>query len=1024
MLLRSSLLVLCWLSLLVPAWAAPTGDRVDFNRDIRPLLSDTCFQCHGPDPKTRKADLRLDIRAGAVEDRGGTAAIVPGKPEQSEMLARLTTTDATERMPPAKTGKKLTDAQVQLIRRWIEQGAEFKGHWSFIPPTRPALPAVKDAGWVRTPIDRFILARLEREGLRPSAVADRVTLIRRLTLDLTGLPPTPAEVDAFLADTRPDAYEQLVDRLLGSARYGERMALEWLDAARFADTHGFHIDSGRDMTRWRDWVIDAFNSNKPFDQFTIEQIAGDLLPDATVAQKVASGFHRNHMINYEGGAIPAEYHNAYIVDRVNTTATVWLGLALACAQCHDHKYDPFTQKEYYQLYAFFHNVPESGLDGRKGNAAPVLRSPRPEQQRQLDELAASISALEKKLAGPLPEVDAAQAAWEKTAASAKTIWHVVEPSKLQAKGGAVFNRQEDRSFVVSGPNPARDVYTLTVRSGLAQLTALRVEALPDKHLNGSGPGRSVNGNFVLTGVAVSVKESGKQQPLAVRATSADFSQDRFPAAGLLRKGGPGWAIHPQVGSSHALVIELAEPLAGEDQVLTLELRFDSSFGQHQIGRLRLGVTDSPTPHQAEGLSGQLRAILALPVEERSEVQKAELRTYYRGKVSAEMKKWNGELADLRKSLADTEASIPSTMVMQEMPQPRDTFVLVRGQYDKKGEKVQAGVPAALPPLPKNAPPNRLGLARWLVQPDQPLTARVIVNRYWQMYFGTGLVKTSEDFGSQGDWPTHPELLDWLACEFREGGWNIKQMQRLIVTSATYRQTSAVTPVLLARDPDNRLLARMSRLRLQAEFLRDQALAVSGLLNGTIGGASVSPYQPAGIWEELGYRADFRNFSAQIYEQSKGKDLYRRTMYTFWKRTAPPPSLMTLDAPDRETCTVRRSRTNTPLQALVLLNDPTYVEASRKLAERVLREGGSKAEDRLTLAFRLAVVRQPRAAELVVLQRILDRQLALYHKDQAAALKLLSVGESPRDDKLEPAEAAAWAVVANAILNLDETLTRN
>jgi len=792
MMIRSFLLVLCWIGLIAPAWAGLPGERVDFNRDIRPLLSDTCFQCHGPDPKTRKADLRLDTRAGAVEDRGGTAAIVPGKPEQSALLARITATDATERMPPAKTGKKLTDAQVQLVRRWIEQGAEYKGHWSFIPPTRPALPAVKDAGWVRTPIDRFILVRLEREGLRPSAEADRVTLIRRLTLDLTGLPPAPAEVDAFLADARPDAYEYLVDRLLGSARYGERMALEWLDAARFADTHGFHIDSGRDMTRWRDWVIDAFNSNKPFDQFSIEQIAGDLLPNATVAQKIASGFHRNHMINYEGGAIPEEYHNAYIVDRVNTTATVWLGLALACAQCHDHKYDPFTQKEYYQLYAFFHNVPESGLDGRKGNAAPVLRTPRPEQQRKLEELAAAISALEKKLAGMAPE----------------------------------------------------------------------------------------------------------------------------------------------------------------------------------------------------------------------------------------KKKGNAELAELRKKLADTEARIPSTMVMQEMPQPRDTFVLLRGQYDKKGAKVQAGVPAALPPLPQGAPANRLGLARWLVQPDQPLTARVIVNRYWQMYFGTGIVKTSEDFGSQGDWPTHPELLDWLACEFRDGGWNVKQMQRLIVTSATYRQSSALTPALLARDPDNRLLARMSRLRLQAEFLRDQALAISGLLNGTIGGASVSPYQPPGIWEELGSRADFRNFSAQVYEQSKGKDLYRRTMYTFWKRTAPPPSLMTLDAPDRETCTVRRSRTNTPLQALVLLNDPTYVEASRQLAERVLREGGRNTQDRLTLAFRLAVARKPRPAELDVLRRMLDRQLAIYHKDQAAALKLLSVGEAPRDDKLDPAEAAARAVVANAILNLDETLTRN
>ncbi|MCI0377716.1 MAG: PSD1 and planctomycete cytochrome C domain-containing protein [Gemmataceae bacterium] len=792
--------------------AAPSpASVVDFNRDIRPILSENCFVCHGPDEEQRKVKLRLDTQEGAFGKlRRGGHAIVPGKSADSELIYRVTAESPTERMPPPKTNKKLTPQQIDLLKRWIDQGATYSRHWAFVAPKRPSLPKVNTA-WPRNGIDHFILARLESAKLQPSPEADRVALIRRLTLDLTGLPPTPREVDAFLADKSPEAYEKVVDRLLSSPHYGERMALDWLDAARFADTHGYHIDSGRDMTRWREWVIDAFNRDMPFDQFTVEQLAGDLLPDATLSQKIASGFNRNHMINFEGGAIPDEYLNNYIVDRVNTTATVWLGLTMTCAQCHDHKYDPISQKEFYQLYAFFNNVPESGLDGAKGNAAPLLPLPTKEQSEALAKLDSEIDSL-----------------------------------------------------------------------------------------------------------SASVKK--------------------------------------------------ADAAAAKEQ--------------------------------------------------------------------------KDQLARLQKERDKLRHQIPSTMVMQDIAKPRDTHLLVRGEYNKKAGKVQAGVPAALTPLPKDAPLNRLGLARWLVDPAHPLMTRVIVNRYWQLFFGTGLVKTVEDFGAQGELPSHPDLLDWLAVEFVQPSpvraapvkkrdsagddnkltWSTKRLVRLIVTSATYRQSSKVTPALVSRDPENRLLARGPRFRLQAEFIRDQALAVSGLLNREIGGKSVSPYQPTGLWQELHSRGDSKNWSAQFFEQSKGKDLYRRTMYTFWKRTSPPPQLATFDAPDREVCTVRRSRTNTPLQALVLMNDPTYVEAARKLAERLLKEAKT-TDDRLTLAFRLATARTPSDKELGVLRGVLEKQLARYRQNEEAALKLLSVGESPRDARFAPAELAAWTMVSSVILNLDETITK-
>ncbi len=1007
--------------------AAAKAPVVDFNRDIRPILSDNCLKCHGPDEKERKAKLRLDVREEAL---GHGEAIVPGKSSESELIRRISAEDANERMPPRKTGKRLTPRQIELLRHWIDQGARYAEHWAFVPPQRPALPELSK-GWAGNPIDRFILSRLKREGLQPSPEADKATLIRRLTLDLTGLPPTLAEVDAFVGDASPDAYAKLVERLLASPRYGERMALEWLDAARFADTHGYHIDSGRDMTRWRDWVIQAFNRNLPFDQFTIEQIAGDLLPDASIEQKIASGFNRNHMINFEGGAIPEEYQTAYIVDRVNTTGTVWLGLTVGCAQCHDHKYDPISQKEYYQLYAFFNNVPENGLDGRVGNAVPVLKLPGPDQQKKLDDLAKAIKEAEHKLNGPHVELDEAQIEWEKLTqvgqGDNKVEWTVLELKDFKAASSATLKRLPDDSILANGDNPPTETYTIEGTAKVKDITAVRVEALTDESLPANGPGRPPNGNIVLT--AVKVSTGGKA--LKLKAASADFSQEGFPVAHAIDSDPKtGWAIHPQTGKSHFAVFELEQPVNLEgDAHLRVVLDFQSQFAQHQLGRFRISVTSAKGPHGTAQLPAKVRALVAVPADQRNDAQRAELRAYFRSSVSAQGKKLASDLARLRKEQTELDKQVPTAMVMQDLPKPRDTFMLVRGQYDKKGERVSAGVPKFLQLItaPRADAPGsatRLELAKWLVDPANPLTARVIVNRYWQMYFGTGLVKTSEDFGSQGEWPSHPELLDWLAVEFVESKWDVKHMQRLIVTSATYRQSSRMTPEVLAKDPENRLLARQTRLRLPAEFIRDQALMVSGLLNGEIGGKSVSPYQPPGIWEELAYREDFRNFSAQVYEQSKGKDLYRRTMYTFWKRTAPPPSLITLDAPDRETCTVRRPRTNTPLQALVLMNDPTYVEASRQLAERLLGEAGLSTQERITRAFRLMTARRPRAEEMAVLQRVLDQQLARFRTDGAAALKLLRVGESPRDEKLDAAELAAWAMLVSAILNLDEAVTRN
>ncbi len=1001
--------------------AADVPPAVDFRREIRPILSDACFDCHGPDPKARKANLRLDVADGGIfEDRDGARVVLPGKPEESELILRIIATEPDEKMPPPKHHRQLNTKEVESLSRWVAEGAKWQEHWSLVPPERPPLPPVKEASWPRNEVDTFILARLGKEGLPPSSGADRGTLIRRVTLDLTGLPPTPEEVNAFHADPSPDAYERLVDRLLRSPHYGERMALDWLDAARYADSNGYQVDRDREMWPWRDWVVNAFNRNMPFDRFTIEQLAGDLLPNPTLPQRIATGLHRNTMLNEEGGIIPEEFLAEYVSDRVETTATIWLGLTVGCAKCHDHKFDPISQKDFYGLYAFFHNVPETGLGNFIGesrrSAPPLLMIPTPEQQRTLDSQAAAIAEVEEQLADLGPQLASEQAAWEETLASEIAAnWVVLDPSTLRSKGGTTLREEPDRTIVAEGPNPPAETYDLEAATDLLHITALRLEALPDDRLPDKGPGRAANGNFVLSGFRLSTAGG----PVKFKSASADFSQAKYPVASAIDdKPETGWAVHPEIGKPHTAVFEVEKPAEVSGIFpLAITLDFRSSSVQHLLGKFRLSVTDAKEPSKIRPLPSPVAQILTIPADKRDDKQKAELAKYYREKVSATTKPFNGRLAELRNERTELEKQIPTMMVMAELPEPRETSVLLRGQYDKKGEKVGPATLKSLPPLPPDAPRNRLGLARWLVDPHNPLTARVTVNRYWQAYFGSGLVLTAEDFGSQGEAPSHPELLDWLATEFVRTGWDVKAMQKLIVTSATYRQSSRLAPESRERDPGNRLLARGPRLRLPAETIRDQALAVSGLLFDKLGGPSVKPYHPSGLYEQVVYQGGV------IYKQGKGEDLHRRSLYTYWKRSVPHPAMLTFDAPFRETCVVRRARTSTPLQALNLMNDPTYIEAARILAQRMMLEGGAGPGERIAYGFRLAVGRPPQPRELEVLTAGYRGMLADFRDDRTAADELLDIGETPRNPSLDHVELAAYATVASTLLNLDEIVTK-
>lgn len=830
--------------------SAAGADKIDFNRDIRPILTVKCYACHGPDETKVKGDLRLDSAEAAYrkndEDR---TALVPGKPEESEVVRRIFTTKASKIMPPPKSHKALTDNEKQLIKQWIAEGAHYKTHWAFNPPVKPQLPTIKNKTWPRNPIDAFILARLEKENLEPSAAASKTTLLRRVTLDLTGLPPTLAEVDAFLADTSPQAYEKVVDRLLQSPRYGEHMARYWLDAARYGDTHGLHLDAYREMWPYRDWVVRAFNNNMPFNQFIIEQLAGDLLPKATTDQLAATGFLRCHVTTSEGGTIEEEAYVRNVGDRIDTNGVVFLGLTLNCARCHDHKYDPVAMKDYYQIFAFFNNLDGGPMDGNAPRHAPWIKVGPPEQLAKLNALQQQVGTLQKKLADELAKLTADQ-----TIEAEEKAWAAKERKKSSAPKEIVAIIKQD---------PAK----------------------------------------------------------------------------------------------------------------------------------------------------------------RNDAQKKQLREHFLTRVFAKTQPTFTSLqADLEKAIKardQLDGQIPTTLVFRERSDPRPSYILKRGEYDKRQDKVGRAVPAFLPPMPKDLPLNRLGFAQWLTAPNHPLTGRVAVNRFWQQIFGTGIVKTSEDFGNQGEPPSHPELLDWLTTQFVADGWNVKETLKRIVTSATYRQASRLTKDRLARDPDNRLLSRGARHRLDAEIVRDQALAVSGLLVDKIGGPGVKPPQPAGLWEAVAYPS---SNTARFTADTEHEKVHRRSLYTFLKRTAPPPQMAALDAPNRESCLVRRERTNTPLQALLLMNETQFIEAARHMAERALKQGGT-AEDRVRFLFRLATARTPEASEMHELLAVYKDHLAEYTRDAKAAQQLISIGTIRPATTMNASEWAAWTMVANLILNLDEVVTK-
>ena len=1022
----------------IPLLAAPvTGaeDRVNYNRDIRPILSNTCYTCHGPDKAERSNDLRLDVKTsvfGRLES--GKTAVVPGHSDKSDLYRRITTDDPDERMPPPDSGKKLTPQQIVLLKKWIDQGGAWKAHWSFVKPSRPRLPAVKQTAAVRNAIDRFVLARLERERLRPEAEADKTTLIRRLTFDLTGLPPTLKEIDNFLADKSPDAYEKVVDRLLDSPRYGEQMTRYWLDAARYGDTHGMHLDNVRSIWPFRDWVIRAFNRNMPFDRFTIEQLAGDLLPGATLDQKVATGFVRCNVSTSEGGSIPEEFRVRYVVDRTVTMSTVWMGLTLGCAVCHEHKYDPISQEEFYQLYGYFNSLSGNGMDGNALLPPPSVRVPTPEQTAHLAALRAKIPPIQQTIAATLAKVrytdphnepdqklktrrdyvwidDAVPAGAKPGGNGGAKSWQFVSAPRFPVFSGSRATRRTSSGlsqhyFTGAGPG-------LRIGQGDVLFAYVYLDPQnPPKQImlqfnNGTWEHRAVWGADLITW---GKRGTPSRQPFGPLPPAGKWVRLEVPAARVGLKPGMvinGWAFTQYGGTVYwdRAGIRTETPQNGSS--------YESQIVWEQVQRK---AKKSPLP-------GPVIAAIKLDRAKRSPAQHKLVRDYFVENVYSKTRSLfdplHQKLSTLKKQIADFEKTIPSSLVCQDLPKPRDTFMLIRGAYNKYGEKLRPGVPASLPPLPKNAPPNRLALAKWLVSGEHPLTARVTVNRFWQHYFGTGIVKTAEDFGSQGEWPSHPKLLDWLAVEFVESGWDVKHIQKLIVMSGAYRQSSRVTPEKYRKDPQNRLISRGPRYRMDAEMIRDNALAVSGLLARRIGGPSVKPYQPAGLWKAVGYT----DSNTANFKQDHGEALYRRSMYTFWKRTSPPPSMVTFDAPSREACTVRRARTDTPLQALVLMNDVQFVEAARNLAQRMMNEAGPKPQDRITFAFRLATARRPRPDESAVFLKLFKQQLKIYQHNSKAAAKLVSIGESKRNKKLNVNELAAWTMIANLILNLDETVTK-
>jgi len=1143
--------------------AESDNSKVDFNYDIRPILSQKCYHCHGPDEGSRKAKLRMDIREDALKDRDGFRAIVPGDIKTSEMIVRIHSKDEEEQMPPPDEGEALTAKEIELLTKWVAQGAEYKTHWAWTKPLRSAIPQVKDGGVVRNPVDAFILEKLPGKGLKQSPEADRHTLIRRLSLDLTGLPPTPDEVKTFVDDQSPDFYEKTVDHLLASPRFGERWAQMWLDLARYADSTGY----GSDMLRlniwpYRDWLINTLNHNTPYDQFTIEQLAGDLLPSATRDQITATAFHRNTLTNVEGGTIDEEYRVAAVKDRIATTSQVWMGITMQCAQCHTHKFDPITHKDYYSFYAIFNQTE----DNDQQSEAPKIPLPTADETARKEQLQNEIADLEKRINGELPEMEAERHEWEALMAR-KVDWQVLEPTAAIAASGATLEKQKDGSLLAGGNTPQTDTYTVKIKADLAGFTALRLEAIPDPALPANGPGRAGNGNAVINEMRVAlapvgtpkraryviIERAGKPDPLslaevevfskgvniapkgkasqsttdfegvaaraidgntegdfykassvthtkvesaawwevdlgseqdidsvvvwnrtdsglgsrlvsfnlimrsedaktetfrqhapsapdpaftiypggeqaiALQNPSADFSQQDWGVEGAIDGGmRTGWAFHPESGKNHAAVFQLAQPIteAGEKE-LTFTLR--QNYGErHILGRFRLLATKSPLP--VRELPPYIKETLALEPTERAPHQRIALDGYFRP-ISKAQTGLQDQLAQKRAALAAIKpVELP---IMRELPTDRHrvSHILNKGNYLAPGEVVEPRLPEVLAGFIKGGEgsSDRLAVAKWLLHQDNPLTARVATNRFWSQVFGTGIVETEEDFGTQGALPSHPELLDWLAVVFQSPksgddatlglGWDMKAFLRLLVTSATYRQSSQFTPLHAENDARNRYLSRYPRRRLEAETVRDQALALAGLLSPKIGGPSVYPPQPDGLWN-VAFNGGQNN-----YPTSTGEDRYRRGIYVILRRTKPYPSLTTFDATSRESCTLRRKPTNTPLQAFVTLNDPCFVEAAQALARQIVKEGGADTPARIQWALNLVLGKSPSDSQIAAVQQTFDQELARQKADPAAAAKLATEPLGALPEGMDPVELATWTVIANTLLNLDAVLTK-
>ncbi len=1071
----SRLIALPALALLTGACGVPgpqvesLPDRVDFALHVKPVLSDRCFKCHGPDEAARATDLRLD-RADVAFARltSGATAIVPGRPGRSDLVRRILSDDPDILMPKPDSHLVLSDYEKALLIRWIDQGAEWKPHWAFTPPVMPDVPPVPAHARARNPIDHFVHVRLKRDGLEPAPEAPKDVLIRRVSLALTGLPPTVDEVDAFLQDASPDAYERVVDRLLASPAYGERMAADWLDIARYADSHGYQDDVRRDMSPWRDWTIAAFNRNMPVDEFITWQLAGDLLPDATREQRLATGFNRHHMQSQEGGIVPEEYRVEYVADRVQTFGQAFLGLSLECARCHDHKYDPVMQKEYFQLFAFFNSINEAGQAPYSGMPSPTVILPGAEADARLTALATERAALEPTLAIDHADYDDGFEAWLAGqarrgggASSDGLVLHL--PLDGMAKDGSFVNAARPRERARLGGDLDRIPDTVPGHLGQAQrlkgdseIHAADRVGFFDRHepfsvavwfrideAGTAGPLFSRSGSFAngYRGYLVRIEPDGTLNAALHHVAPDDSIEVRTTAPvapgqwrhlamtydGSSRAAGLRLFLDGQAAATHTVVDNLqrsiitsgiegnqmsGRPLSlriGGVGELSKETLRDVSVDDFRVYARQLSALDVATLH---GNASALEDLLAVPADQRTDAQATALREHYVLRVTPEFPARLARVTTLRGEENALWTAQPSVMAMRELPEPRPTFVLARGAYDSPTTPVSPGTPAAILPFGDDLPKNRLGLARWLLAPEHPLTARVFVNRYWAMAFGRGLVPTAGDFGNQGAMPTHPELLDWLATTLVSSGWDAKALQRLIVTSATYRQSSIVAPSQREADPDNVLLARGPAFRLPLEQIRDAALASSGLLVRTIGGPSVHPYQPAGIWEALA--------ASNRYPQDTGDGLYRRSLYTFWKRAAPPPSAISFDAAERLTCTVTRQRTSTPLQALVLLNDPQYVESARVLAEDVVRHGAT-TEERTQYAFRRVISRRPSASEATHLTTLHDAERARFAEAPEAATALLATGERPRDPSLDPVDVAAWTVVASTIMNLDEAV---